>query len=77
MLRIYPTVTSGDVSITGWTDGEIMKISVMTGEGTQVAVPHQYNGNTIILSLGQLPHGLYFISLQQATITRTVAVMRQ
>lgn len=77
MLRIYPTVTSGDVSVTGWTNGEIMKISVITGEGTQVAVPHQYNGNTIILSLGQLPHGLYFISLQQLTNTRTVAVLRQ
>jgi hypothetical protein len=75
-LQIYPTVSSGSVTITGST-ANLANAAIVVFDESGRTVYSTYNaaGTTIPLDLGNLVNGLYFVQVRQPAKVTTQKII--
>jgi hypothetical protein len=74
-LRVYPTVTTGDVNVST-SYGDLENVEVLNAKGQSVMSLHNM-GSSAVVSLGDLPDGIYMIRVTTAAGTSTTKVVKQ
>lgn len=74
-LRVYPTVTTGDVNVST-SYGDLENMEVLNAKGQSVMSLHNM-GSSAVVSLGDLPDGIYMIRVTTAAGTSTTKVVKQ
>ena len=74
-LRVYPTLTKGDVNIST-TYGELEQVDVLNANG-QTMMSLQNMGSSTVISLSDMPDGIYMIRVTTAAGTSTTKVVKQ
>ena len=74
-LRVYPTVTKDDVNIST-SYGDLDRIEVLNANG-QTMMSLQNMGSSTVISLSDLPDGIYMIRVATAAGTSTTKVVKQ
>ncbi|HEY4337187.1 MAG TPA: T9SS type A sorting domain-containing protein, partial [Puia sp.] len=59
-VKIYPNPTTGLVYLE---DAAKLRMSLFNGSGQQMNVPVVEDGSSVVLNLGRLPEGTYFLQL--------------
>lgn len=74
-LRVYPTLTKGDVNIST-SYGELDRVEVLNANG-QTMMSLQNMGSSTVISLSDMPDGIYMIRVTTAAGTSTTKVVKQ
>mgnify|MGYP002861418507 CR=1 FL=1 len=74
-LRVYPTVTTGDVNVST-SYGDIESVEVLNAKGQSVMSLHNM-GSSAVVSLGDLPDGIYMMRVTTDNGTSTTKVVKQ
>lgn len=74
-LRVYPTLTKGDVNVTT-SYGDIESVEVLNAKG-QTVMSLQNMGGSAVISLSDLPDGIYMIRVTTDNGTSTTKVVKQ
>ena len=74
-LRVYPTVTKGDVNVST-SYGDLDNVEVLNAKG-QTVMSLQNMGGSAVIGLSDQPDGIYMIRVTTANGTSTTKVVKQ
>jgi hypothetical protein len=73
IIQLYPNPASDNVFIHSIATGSL-KIMLFNSLGQRIIVPQSNNDNNLILSVNNLPAGIYFIRIDQSSLSTTMKI---